>query len=75
MLESDYPYTSGDEILGKRCKYDESKTYGTVDTWSAVSKNEETIAAALYQQGPLTVSVNAKYFQNYYSGILSKTKK
>ena len=47
MLESDYPYKHSGGQRRKKCEYDSSNTYGTVKSWYAVSKNEDTIAATL----------------------------
>lgn len=73
MLEKDYRYTAGGGREGK-CKYDSSNTYGTVKSWKAVSKDEDEIASVLSSEGPLTVAVNADYYQDYWSGVLDKSK-
>merc|ERR1712070_345287 len=74
MLESDYPYVSGVGLSKHKCKYEADKTYGTVKSYSTLSKNEEKIASTLAQEGPLTNAVNANLFQHYRSGILKASK-
>ena len=68
MLESAYPYVAGNGHA-RKCKYNAADSYGTVKKWSQFSKDEDEIATGLSEQGPLTTSINAKYFNSYDSGI------
>lgn len=73
MSEKSYPYTL--TTKRKTCRYNYSETYARVDSWNQLPSNEIVMEAAVYSMGPVAVSVNAKYFQNYKSGILQKDEK
>jgi len=66
-LEADYKYTGRD---GK-CKYNKSKEVIKVKSFQDIEQNEDTIKAALFEHGPLSVAVDASAFQFYSGGILS----
>lgn len=74
MLEADYEYTAGRGHTGK-CKYDAKSTYGTVKSWKQVSSDEDQIMAVVAQEGPLTIAVNADFYQSYWGGILDVSKR
>jgi len=74
MLEVDYPYKSGAGHVPK-CKYDSSNVQGHVASWHQLSTDEDEIMATVAAEGPLTVAVNADYFQTYWGGILNVSKR
>eukprot|EP00013_Stygamoeba_regulata_P005216 CAMPEP_0177640586 /NCGR_PEP_ID=MMETSP0447-20121125/6621_1 /TAXON_ID=0 /ORGANISM="Stygamoeba regulata, Strain BSH-02190019" /LENGTH=318 /DNA_ID=CAMNT_0019142665 /DNA_START=38 /DNA_END=994 /DNA_ORIENTATION=+ len=65
MLEKDYPYTAA----GGSCKFDASKVVAKISNWTAVSTNEDQIAAYLAQHGPLSIGINAGPMQMYMGGV------
>jgi len=73
MKESDYPYTSGTTGKSTKCAYDESKGVTNVSSYKQVSKNTDSIKAAL-ELGPVNVAVSAgnDVFRNYTSGIVTE---
>jgi len=73
MAEEDYPYTSGDDGRETRCAYDESKGVTYVSSYKQVSKDTESIKAAI-EIGPVSVAVAAgnDVFRNYSSGIVTE---
>jgi len=72
MRESDYPYTSGRTGRATRCAYDASKGVTNVSSYKQVSRDTESIKAAI-DIGPVNVAVAAgnDVFRNYSSGIVS----
>jgi C1A family cysteine protease len=64
-LESDYDYTARDGT----CAADKSKEVVFLDSWKAISTDEDEIAAALMEYGPLAIGINAGYMQTYTGGI------
>eukprot|EP00420_Gonyaulax_spinifera_P030148 CAMPEP_0197879574 /NCGR_PEP_ID=MMETSP1439-20131203/7621_1 /TAXON_ID=66791 /ORGANISM="Gonyaulax spinifera, Strain CCMP409" /LENGTH=330 /DNA_ID=CAMNT_0043499087 /DNA_START=74 /DNA_END=1066 /DNA_ORIENTATION=- len=65
--EEAYPYTAKD---GK-CQASSSKEVAFIGNWTAISTDEDLIAAALMQYGPLAIGINAGPMQ-FYSGGISK---
>jgi len=63
--ESSYPYTAMDGS----CKVDQSKFVAKVSNWTAVSKDEDQIAAFLVEHGPLSIGINAEWMQFYMGGV------
>ena len=72
MTEADYPYTSG--VTGKetKCAYDSAKGVTNVSDYKQVSKDTDSIKAAI-ELGPVSVAVSAgnDVFRNYSSGIVT----
>ncbi|CAI9753725.1 unnamed protein product [Fraxinus pennsylvanica] len=66
MREEDYPYTGTDRGT---CKFDKKKVAAKVANFSAVSLDEDQIAANLVKYGPLAVAINAVYMQTYVGGV------
>ena len=73
MRESDYPYTSGTTGKETKCAYDETKGVTNVSSYKQVSKNTDSIKAAI-EIGPVNVAVSAgnDVFRNYQSGIVTE---
>jgi C1A family cysteine protease len=67
MLEIDYPYTARKGT----CKYSASKVLFKTTGSLAVSKNEDDIAKALVERGPLAIAVDASRWQYYTKGIMT----
>lgn len=44
-------------------------TSARVVSWSLLGKDEEAIRAELYARGPLSIALNAEWFQYYHSGV------
>jgi cathepsin F len=68
--EIDYPYVP----LQGNCKHDKSKVAVRIDGYKFITnnrrpRNEDEIKAILYQNGPLSVAVDAGSFQFYTGGI------
>jgi cathepsin F len=70
--ETDYSYRGVDEV----CKYNKSKVVSSLynytcltDPNSTVGADEDVMAAALIQNGPLSVALNAEWLQDYYGGV------
>jgi cathepsin F len=70
-LESDavYSYTGRDGT----CRFNKSKVDIQVSGFSDVSQNEDEIMRVLYENGPLSIAVNANPFQFYSGGIMRAT--
>ncbi|KAL7002664.1 Cysteine protease rd19a [Sarracenia purpurea var. burkii] len=66
MREEDYPYTGTDRGT---CKFDKTKIVASVANFSAVSLDEDQIAANLVKNGPLAVAINAVFMQTYIGGV------
>jgi len=65
--ESAYPYTA----RNGQCKASTSSEVAFIGGWKAISTDEDQIAAALMQYGPLAIGINAGPMQ-FYSGGISK---
>jgi len=69
VTEDQYPYTSGDGDSGE-CQ-EQSDFAVTVKSYSAVSSDEDEIAAALVANGPLSVALNAESsLMDYTGGVI-----
>ncbi|KAG0459910.1 hypothetical protein HPP92_023038 [Vanilla planifolia] len=64
--EEDYPYTGTDR---SGCKFEKDKIAASVSNFSAVSVDEDQIAANLVKHGPLAVAINAVFMQFYMGGV------
>jgi len=76
--EAQYPYTSGGGDSGT-CALGNDKLASKVNNYywavppctdSCDSQNEDTLLQVLFQQGPLSVCVDAESWQDYMGGIL-----
>jgi hypothetical protein len=65
VSESAYPYVGVDQT----CKLDESKIKYHFSKWFFVDDNEDAMVAALNENGPLSVGVDATYWSFYSGGI------
>lgn len=65
MADASYPYHGRKET----CHYDEGKVDLHVTGYKNVDKNEETIKQVLFENGPLSIAVDATEFQTYTKGI------
>lgn len=65
--EDVYPYTADDS----ECKYKSDKAVVFISAWTKISTNEDQIAAALVQYGPLSIAINAGPMQFYFGGVTS----
>merc|ERR1719203_818213 len=63
--EHAYPYTASDG----QCRASKSQEVAFISGWKQVSTNEDQIAAALMQYGPLAIGINAGPMQFYFGGI------
>jgi len=70
--ESDYPYTG----VNGACKFKAADVDAKIANWSWVSKSpateDTTMLTYLYQNGPLSVCVDAASWQFYNGGVLQK---
>jgi len=66
-LEKAYPY----EARNGKCQASGSQEVSFIGAWKAISTDEDQIAAALMQYGPLAIGINAGPMQ-FYSGGISK---
>lgn len=75
MAEQDYPYQAVDQ----KCKYTKSKVAVKISGFTVLTSrkplDEDIIAKALTANGPLSIAINANYFQAYTGGILDKSAK
>jgi cathepsin F len=64
-LESDYPYrgTNG------KCQANAAQERAFVGEWTDLSQDEDELAAALMQYGPLALGINAATMQFYEGGV------
>lgn len=69
-LESDYPYVAKDGT----CKASQAKENVFISSWTAVSTDEDQIAAALMKYGPLAIGINAGPMQFYSGGVAKPSK-
>jgi len=68
-LTADYPYKAKDQKCGDGKVT--AKIY--VASYLNVDQNEEAMQAALLQNGPLSIAINASQFQFYHGGIFDKS--
>jgi len=64
-LESDIPYRGSN---GK-CNVDAAKEQAFVGEWTDLSQDEDELAAAMMQYGPLALGINAQLMQFYDGGV------
>lgn len=64
-LESDYTYTARDGS----CQAKASLEKVFIASWKQISSDEDTIAQALMQSGPLAIGINAQWMQMYSGGV------
>jgi len=64
-LESAYPYKGQDE----KCQAAKIKEQVFISDWKQISTDEDQIAAALVQYGPLAIGINAGPMQFYSGGV------
>merc|ERR1711862_461433 len=69
VSEADYPYTATGGFFSQ-CKSDGKKEVTKITDFSVISQDEDQIAAALAQYGPLSIGIDADPFQTYSSGVL-----
>merc|ERR1712061_934843 len=69
-VEADYPYTG----RNGQCKAQASEEKVFISGWKAISQDEDQIAAALMQYGPLAIGINAGPMQLYFGGIIDLPK-
>jgi len=63
--EDSYPYQGVDGT----CRAKSGTPAGRLTNWTFVDQNEDNIAAALVNNGPLAIAVNAAWFQTYVAGV------
>jgi len=63
--EHDYPYKAKEQT----CKAEASKEKVFIGGWASISTDEDQIAAALMQYGPLSIGINAGTLQFYRGGV------
>jgi len=68
--EESYKYQAYD---GK-CRFKNSTIGATIKSWKFLPTDEEQLAAAVAQDGPVAVAINADLLQFYGSGIIKATK-
>jgi len=69
-LESDYPYVAKDG----QCAAAQAKVKVFISNWTQISQDEDQIAAALVQYGPLAIGINAGPMQWYSGGVAKPLK-
>jgi len=67
--EKDYPYKAVDQT----CKFNRGDVYATISgyKYATSSGDETTLKSNLVSVGPLSICVDARYWQDYQSGVLS----
>lgn len=67
-LDQDYPYAGVDQT----CQLKKDKVFKGVKVvdFKDISQNEEEIRRVLYENGPLSIAVDATAFQSYHGGIM-----
>ena len=68
-LDSDYPYTSYDEDVGK-CKNDEDKGVVMLDSFYVIT-SEDSMIDYIMETGPLSVCIDSSDWDSYLDGIVS----
>jgi len=66
--EADYPYTATDGT----CAFKKEKVYVSIDSWKygTTQDDETTMVNNLVSYGPLSICVDAEYWQDYSSGVM-----
>jgi len=69
MDENNYPYTARDG----NCNFDKTKVNAKISQWkyATQSKDEKTLKNNLVSWGPLSICVDAEYWQYYTGGVLT----
>ena len=70
MSEDDYAYKAED----RQCKFDKTKVKAKLKGFNQIAKDELQMKQALFENGPLSVAVNATRFHFYTVGILDLTE-
>lgn len=70
MLTKDYKYTA----RGSSCKYDAGKGTFNVVSFKDIPQNEDELAKAVYELGPISVAVDATAFQFFTGGHIMTAK-
>ena len=70
MSDADYKYTGTDH---NKCKFDLSKVKAKLLGYNFVRGGEESVKQALFENGPLSVAMNAKTLQFYFGGVLESS--
>jgi len=67
---SSYPYTAQDGS----CQFSQSNVAAHISNWAYAtqSENEDNMVAYLYQNGPLSICVDAESWQYYSGGVIMK---
>mmetsp|Transcript_82759 Transcript_82759/g.268018 ORF Transcript_82759/g.268018 Transcript_82759/m.268018 type:complete len:343 (+) Transcript_82759:69-1097(+) len=68
--EQAYPYSA----RNGQCQAAKSKEVAFISGWKAISTDEDQIAAALMQYGPLAIGINAGPMQFYFGGVANPWK-
>merc|ERR1712146_817342 len=72
VLESAYPYTSGTTKKGGACNDAGMEKVAHFSSFNYLpAKDEEKLLAALQNEGPISITVNANPWQSYTGGILT----
>lgn len=72
VLESAYPYTSGTTGKGGSCNDAGMDKVAHFSSFTYLpAKDEEKLLAALQNEGPISITVNANPWQSYTGGILT----
>lgn len=69
-LETDYPYVAKNGA----CKAAQTREKVFISNWTKISTDEDQIAAALVEYGPLSIGINAGPMQFYAGGIAKPWK-
>lgn len=66
--EQEYPYKG----INQRCEFNSSQVVATITNWATLTtdKNETLMAAWIFQNGPLSVCVDASTWMDYTGGII-----
>ncbi|KAJ8943318.1 hypothetical protein NQ318_004759 [Aromia moschata] len=65
--ESDYPYTAQS---GTSCSFSSSLSVLTISDWTVVNSGDEySLQDAVANHGPISVAINADYFDDYAGGV------
>jgi len=67
--EADYPYTATDGT----CAFKKADVYVSINDWKYATSEEDetTLQANLASAGPVSICVDAEYWQDYQSGVMS----
>jgi len=63
--EDSYPYTAEDGT----CNFNKNTIGATISNWTMISSNETDMVDWLYQNGPVSVAVDATEWQFYFGGV------